>query len=220
MLAIAYKKTHPSIERLSCMVKILFSRESFLLPVSAFNRGHMEEIQSQASERSHPVFCCSAKTPTEGHPRGPSLLLFLTVQSLPMFFLGSELCSGELWDNSSGPIDLCRGEGGGGWSWTCKILQDRPLPVSGTRWNTFSCKGFQHGGFCRHACSHTSSTSPERGEEAVTCHCKQSKEARQPSAREDPRAQLPDLDGRTGFRHQHFPCSSRRTQTSFGSLRK
>lgn len=129
----------------------------------------MEEIQSQASERSHPVSFCSAKTPTEGHPRGPSLLLFLNVQSLPMFFLGSELCSGELWDNSSGPIDLCQGRG---WSWTCKILQDRPLPVSGTRWNTFSCKGFQHGGFCRHACSHTSSTSPERGEEAVTCHCR------------------------------------------------
>ena len=96
MLAIAYKKTHPNIERLSCMVKILFSHESFLLPVSAFNRGHMEEIQSQASERSHPVSFCSAKTPTEGHPRGPSPLLFITVQSLPMFFLGSELCSGEL----------------------------------------------------------------------------------------------------------------------------
>lgn len=110
MPASAYNKTQPNTERLSYMVKILFSHESFLLPVPAFHRGHMEEIQSQASEKSHPVSFCSAKTPTEGHPRGPSLLLFLTVQSLPMFFLGSELCLGELWDNSSGPIDLWGGE--------------------------------------------------------------------------------------------------------------
>lgn len=214
MLASAYNKTQPNTERLSYMVKILFSHESFLLPVPAFHRGHMEEVQSQASEKSHPVSFCSAKTPTEGYPRGPSLLPFLTVQSLPRFFLWSELCLGELWDNSSGPIDLWGGE------------ETDPELARFYRIDPFLCRTLSETPFHVRAFSMEDSADtlaviralPSQGEENKQSPVTANRVRRQgDSAREDPGAQLPGLDGRMGSRHQHFPRSSQRAQTSFGS---